>query len=100
MTSIRPLLAGLSFLAAAALLPPTLPAADKDKNGGKTDCRMSFELKSWSVFYKSGKGKGTITCDNGQSAPVKIRTHGGGVSCNFGRIRGIGGEAAPEVDLP
>ncbi|MDP2600506.1 MAG: hypothetical protein Q8P84_07240 [Deltaproteobacteria bacterium] len=57
----------------------------------KTDCRMQFSLNSWSAFYKSGKGHGNITCDNGQKAAVKIRTHGGGVT--FGKskiVNGIG----------
>ncbi|MBI4237523.1 MAG: hypothetical protein HY696_03775 [Deltaproteobacteria bacterium] len=48
-----------------------------------TQCRLQFDLHSWSVLYKSGKGTGAITCDNGQRANVKIRAHGGGVS--FGK---------------
>jgi len=68
-------------------------AADKKNEGkgdGKTACRMTFSLKSWSVFYKSGKGQGNITCDNGQSAAVKIRTHGGGVTFGENKISGDG----------
>lgn len=49
----------------------------------KTKCHMDFELRSWSVLYKSGKGTGTITCDNGEVKAVKIRTHGGGFT--FGK---------------
>jgi hypothetical protein len=26
------------------------------QDAGKTECRLNFTLKSWSVFYKSGKG--------------------------------------------
>lgn len=55
----------------------------------KTDCEMKFTLDSWSVFYKSGKGTGDITCDNGQKAKVKIRTHGGGVT--FGKSKIVDG---------
>lgn len=47
---------------------------------------MSFNLSSWSVFYKTGKGMGKITCDNGQTASVGIKTHGGGVSFGTSKI--------------
>ena len=40
-------------------------------------------MSSWSAFYKAGKGTGTITCNNGQSMAVKIRTRGGGLT--FGK---------------
>jgi hypothetical protein len=78
--------------AAILAFPPSdaLSADKKGKDEGKTECRMSFNLKSWSVFYKSGKGKGTIHCDNGQSANVKIRTHGGGVTFGKNEIAGDG----------
>lgn len=56
---------------------------NKEEPKGNVECKMQFTLKSWSVFYKSGKGKGTITCDNGQRAKVDLRVHGGGVT--FGK---------------
>ena len=37
------------------------------------------------MFYKTGSGSGTVTCDNGQSMPVRIETKGGGLS--FGKTR-------------
>ena len=52
-------------------------------------CTMIFDLKSWSAFYKSTKGNGTITCDNGQSAKVKIKAKGGGIT--FGKSDVING---------
>jgi hypothetical protein len=52
-------------------------------------CKMTFDLKSWSVFYKSSKGTGTITCDNGQTAKVTITAKGGGIT--FGKSDVIGG---------
>jgi hypothetical protein len=82
--------AGLTVLCLALLSPSVRSEDKKAKDDGKTACRMSFNLKSWSVFYKSGKGKGTIACDNGQSASVKIRTHGGGVSFGKNEIEGDG----------
>ncbi len=53
------------------------------------ECKLTFNLESWSVFYKSGKGNGTIHCDNGKSAHVKIRAHGGGIT--FGKSKIING---------
>ncbi len=99
------LVASLTF----SLIPQ--PASAAVDNTTKTKCRMTFNLKSWSVFYKSGKGQGTITCDNGQSMGVKLRTHGGGVSfgksaienghASFTRVRDIsevlGGYAQTEA---
>jgi len=53
------------------------------------ECSMTFDLTSWSVFYKSSKGAGTITCDNGQTARVKIKAKGGGIT--FGKSDVIDG---------
>ena len=58
---------------------------------GQTKCKMTFTLKGWSAFYKTSKGYGKITCDNGQSAAVSIKVTGGGLT--FGKTEtkeGIG----------
>ena len=39
---------------------------------------MTFSMKGWSAFYKTSKGEGTITCDNGESAAVTLKLTGGG----------------------
>jgi len=52
----------------------------------ETTCEMTFSMKSWSVFYKSGKGTGTITCDNGERSKVRLRSHGGGLTFGKGKI--------------
>lgn len=59
------------------------------EGAAETKCRLKFNLSSWSVFYKRAKGDGTITCDNGQSADVKISAHGGGVT--FGKSEIVDG---------
>ena len=63
---------------------PSRPA-----RAAETQCKMNFTMKSWSVFYKSGKGHGTITCDNGQNANVRLRMHGGGLT--FGKDKTLDG---------
>lgn len=71
----------LSIAAAAALMVVALPASA----AGSVDCKLTFNLSGWSVFYKTGSGSGTVRCDNGQSMAVKIRTKGGGLT--FGKTR-------------
>lgn len=71
----------------AVLLAPLAPAFAGD--GGKTKCRLEFDLESFAVFYKKGEGSGTVTCDNGQTAAVNIVTHGGGLT--FGKDKVING---------
>lgn len=73
------------LLAAALLLSTPVLAEETEAKKPETKCHLKFNLESWSVFYKSGKGQGVINCDNGQTAPVKIRTHGGGVT--FGKSK-------------
>ena len=52
---------------------------------GPLDCKLSFDLAGWSVFYKTASGEGTVTCDNGQRMAVRISAKGGGLS--FGKSR-------------
>jgi hypothetical protein len=47
---------------------------------GSTKCTLTFDLQEWAAIYESAKGTGKITCDNGQSARVTIRSKGGGLS--------------------
>ena len=60
---------------------------EEKKPAGLTKCTMDFSLQTWSVFYKSGKGKGFITCDNGQTAQAKLKLSGGGLTAGKGKIR-------------
>lgn len=67
----------LSAIAIAAILPLSAQAATK--------CEMTFTMSGWSAFYKTSSGTGTITCDNGQKAKVKVSSKGGGIT--FGRSK-------------
>src|SRR6266568_891850 len=84
------------LLLCAFVLPALAPlgtlARDEDESRGKgasVACRMTFNLKGWSAFYKTAKGDGTITCDNGQKARVRIKATGGGIT--FGKSEIVGG---------
>jgi hypothetical protein len=50
-----------------------------------TMCEMTFTMTGWSAFYKTSSGTGTIKCDNGQKAKVKVSSKGGGIT--FGRSK-------------
>ena len=78
--------AALLVLAGAAL---ALPASADEKAPAKdrTKCEMTFSLKGWQAFYKTAKGEGKIICDNGQSADVRIRMTGGGITFGKSEIR-------------
>ena len=82
----------LSLLAFALLALPAAPAA-------ATDCEMTYTLKSWSVFYKVTKGSGTITCDNGQNARVKISAKGGGLTAGRSQVRDGFGRFSEVADI-
>jgi hypothetical protein len=47
---------------------------------GTIKCHREYSMKGLSVFYESAAGKGTVTCDNGQTVPVFSRTEGGGLT--------------------
>ena len=52
-----------------------------------TKCQMKFTMKGWSAFYSTATGSGTITCDNGQTAHVKLEAKGGGLTAGKSTIR-------------
>ncbi len=66
-----------------------LPASLLAQDGNLVECKMTFNLSGWSAFYNTAHGSGTISCTNGQTAHVRIRTKGGGIT--FGKSEVIGG---------
>jgi hypothetical protein len=67
---VIPALAGAAMVAAGAAR-----AADNDLK-----CTMAFQIKTWSILYKSASGHGTIHCSNGQSLRVRLTARGGGLT--------------------
>lgn len=78
----------LSAATALALVALASPA----QASGDVDCKLSFNLAGWSVFYKTASGDGTVSCDNGQSMAVHINAKGGGLSFGKSRIDNGTGE--------
>jgi hypothetical protein len=73
---------GFSALALSLLM---MAPALADTN--TTVCQMDYTLKGWSAFYKTAHGSGTITCEDGQTAKVKIKATGGGLTAGKSEIR-------------
>ncbi|HXO22012.1 MAG TPA: hypothetical protein VOA87_19015 [Thermoanaerobaculia bacterium] len=85
---------------ALALTALTLAlAAPAWASGKMTDCEMAFTLKGWSAFYKVAHGSGTITCDNGQKAKVKLEAKGGGLTAGRSEIREGHGKFSEVADI-
>ena len=85
----RPLcIAGLALVLAS-------PAA----LASEVDCKMRFDMKGWSVLYKTASGAGTITCDNGQTMDVTVSAKGGGLSVGKQKIEGGTGEFSGVGDI-
>lgn len=59
---------------------------------GDLDCKLSFELKGWSAFYKTADGTGMVSCSNGERMPVKITSRGGGLTFGTSTIEDGRGE--------
>jgi hypothetical protein len=71
--------ATLCLLSLAVAMVAARPAA-------AADCELKFTLKGWAAFYKTASGSGVITCDNGQSAKVKLEAKGGGLAAGRSKV--------------
>lgn len=68
-------LAALLLAASGAMGVSAAQAAEAN-----VKCDLTYNLSGWSVLYKHAEGNGVVTCDNGQSARVKITVVGGGLT--------------------
>ena len=50
------------------------------------ECELSYDLKSWAVFYKETRGSGAVRCSNGQTASVRLEARGGGLAFGSSEI--------------
>lgn len=75
-----------SLLSALVLVTASIPVSAEE---GMVECKLTYSLKGWSAFYKTSKGEGTVTCDNGQTAAVAVQAKGGGIT--FGKTEVIDG---------
>jgi hypothetical protein len=59
-----------------------------DKKEAK--CKLAFSTRGWSAIYETASGTGIVTCDNGQTARVKIDVKGGGLTAGKSSMKGTG----------
>ena len=87
------LLPCLALLAVVSVAAPT-PAQARE-----IDCEMRFSMSGWSAFYKTSKGTGTITCNNGQRMKVGVSAKGGGITFGKSTIENGRGEFSGVHDI-
>jgi hypothetical protein len=80
----------IAFL--ACLLTASFATHAEDSKKAKVDCTMKFSMSGWSAFYKRADGTGTVTCNNGQTATVKLAARGGGLTAGKSSIENGKGE--------
>ena len=83
-------LASLAIASATALA--AWPAQPAHAAEAMVKCDLTYNLQGWSIIYKHAEGSGMVTCDNGQSSPVKISVVGGGLTAGKYRIDNGKGE--------
>ena len=82
--------AALVFACASATT--MLPVNNAYAADASVKCDLVYNLSGWSLIYKHAEGTGTITCNNGQHANVKISVVGGGLTAGKYRINNGKGE--------
>ncbi|GAB2536503.1 hypothetical protein [Rhodanobacter koreensis] len=81
-----------ALVLACAAATTALPVSSAHADEATVKCHLRFNLAGWSLIYKHAEGNGTIRCDNGQSANVKISVVGGGLTAGKYRINDGKGE--------
>jgi hypothetical protein len=85
----------LPLLALAA--PRT--AAAQSGTGASVSCDLHYSARGWAAVVKKAKGTGTISCDNGQTAEVRISIKGGGLAAGKSVIRDGHGKFSKVNDI-
>ena len=75
-----------TLLAASTLAIALAAAPNAGASGTDIDCKLDYQLTSWSLVYKHASGRGMVHCDNGQTLPVKITAQGLGLTAGKWKI--------------
>lgn len=75
MPSFTARLGAVAVVLLALSMPLTASAASGDLH-----CQMRFSMSGWSLFYKTAKGSGVVTCNDGQTLRVRLTSTGGGLT--------------------
>jgi hypothetical protein len=76
--------------APAQAAPAQVQPAQVQPGQASMTCTMTYHLAGWSAFFKKASGTGNVSCPNGQSAAVKIRVAGGGLTFGKTDVSGSG----------
>jgi hypothetical protein len=99
MTMIKRTFGLAALVLACAGAATMMPAGQAQATDAKVDCHLVYNLSGWSLIYKHAEGTGTITCENGQTANVKIEVVGGGLTAGKYRINNGKGEISDVHDI-
>ena len=80
----------VGVLMSALVLLCSVAGSESADDAGLTKCKVEFNVHGWSAFYETASGSGSITCDNGQSARVRISVKGGGLTAGKSSLSGQG----------
>lgn len=89
---IKRTFATAALVLACAGATMALPVSSAHADEATVKCHLHFNLAGWSLIYKHAEGNGTVRCDNGQRANVKISVVGGGITAGKYRINDGTGE--------
>ena len=81
-----------ALMLACATAFSAVPVSSAQAAEAHVKCDLTYNLAGWSLFYKHATGNGTVTCENGQHADVKIVVVGGGLTAGKYRITNGKGE--------
>lgn len=81
-----------ALVLACAAASTALPVSNAYAAEATVKCDLLYNIAGWSLIYKHAEGTGTVTCDNGQHANVKIEVVGGGLTAGKYRINNGKGE--------
>ena len=89
----------LIAVASALFLLLGASAGSSQAAQAKVKCSMSFAMTGWTAFFSTASGEGSIKCDNGQTAKVKLEARGGGLTAGKSNIEEGYGEFSSVVGI-
>jgi hypothetical protein len=89
----------LIALAPALFLLLGTSAGSSHAAESKVKCTLSFVMKGWAAFFSTASGEGSIKCNNGQTANVKLEARGGGLTAGKSDIDEGYGEFSSVVNI-
>jgi hypothetical protein len=91
---LKPVWIGSAMVATVSLFALAQPVW-----ANPTKCKLRYSLAGWSAIYSTASGRGTITCDNGQSASSSLRAKGGGLTAGKSKIVNGSGTFSEVADI-